>query len=280
MTPARLSESFVELRFEDPATLEEVQALLAFYEPLGFLEEEDHWTVTFGAGQWAEQGAEIAARLGERFPALRFTSRVIEQENWNRQWEESIRPVRVSERIVVAPSWNVPEAPPGGMVIVIDPKMSFGTGYHPTTRLVLRLLEKHVREGARMLDIGTGTGILAIAARKLGAAYALGIDNDEWSYDNAVENVGRNGVTGIDILYGSLETVRGSFELIAANITKNDIVRMLPDILRCGAPGARYLFSGILSADRGEIEEEFSLRGLRVLERQTEEEWIAFAAAL
>lgn len=274
------ADTFIELRFEDPALLEDIQALLAFFEPLGFLEEEEYWTVTFGSGQWREHGMEITSLLKERFPFLHFSRRVIPQENWNRQWEESIRPVRVSERILIAPSWNVPDAPPGGIVILIDPKMSFGTGYHPTTRLVLRLLEKHVQGGERMLDIGTGTGILAIAARKLGAAYALGVDNDEWSYDNAVENVGRNGATGIDIIFGSLEVAQGTFALVVANITKNDIVAMLPEILVRGGPGAVFLFSGILAADRGEIEEEFALRGLRVLERLVEEEWIAFATAL
>jgi ribosomal protein L11 methyltransferase len=275
----QLSESFVELRFEEAALIEDVQAVLTMFDPLGFLEEEEFWTATFTSGQWAEQGAEIAALLRERFPSLQFTKKVIEQENWNRLWEETIRPVRVSDRILIAPSWHVTEPPAGGMVLIIDPKMSFGTGYHATTRLVIRLLEKHVRGGERMLDIGTGTGILAIAARKLGAAYALGVDNDEWSYDNSVENVGRNGLTGVDILYGSLEAAHGTFGLIAANITKNDIVAMLPDILRFGTTDALFLFSGILAADRAEIEEEFALRGLRVRESLTEEEWIAYAAS-
>ena len=123
-------------------------------------------------------------------------SHSVAEKNWNSAWEETIRPIRVSERIVVAPTWHPFNGGPGDIVLTIDPKMSFGTGYHESTRLLLGLMERHLRIGARVLDAGTGTGILAIAALKLGAASAIAFDIDEWSFVNAVDNTRLNGVAG------------------------------------------------------------------------------------
>jgi ribosomal protein L11 methyltransferase len=116
------------------------------------------------------------------------------EENWNEQWEHSLQPIEVGKRLVVKPSWTEYAARPGAIVITIDPKMSFGTGYHESTRLTLQFLEQFVNPGSTVLDVGTGTGVLAIAAIKLGARAAVGIDIDDWSITNAKENTLLNGV--------------------------------------------------------------------------------------
>ncbi len=157
-----------------------------------------------------------------RSPLPAITISTIENIDWNAEWEKTIRPIRVGRRIVIAPSWNMYTPQPEDLVLTIDPRMSFGTGYHESTRLILRLLENTVKPGDRVLDIGTGTGVLAIAALKLGARAAVGVDIDEWSEMNARENARVNGVADrFTILKGTLADVPpGKFDLVVANIQR------------------------------------------------------------
>lgn len=222
----------------------------------------------------------IATDLSLPPPSLTLTP--VTERNWNRSWEETIRPIRVTARIVIAPTWHPFAAGPGDIVLTIDPKMSFGTGYHETTRLMLRLLERHLTPGSRVLDAGTGTGILAIAALKLGAASALGFDIDEWSYANAVENARLNGVSGLfTVRQGDLPSVTESwFDLIAANIQKNVIEEMLPGLVSRLAPSGTLLVSGLLAGDSDSILGALTGAGLALADERRDGEWIAFAGQL
>ncbi len=133
----------------------------------------------------------------------------IEQKNWNKEWEKGINVIHVSDKIVIKPTFKKYKAQPGEIVITIDPKMSFGTGEHQTTKLVLNELEKEIKGGEKVLDVGSGTAILSIAALKLGAEQAIAIDNDEWCYDNAWENAELNMVVNkIDIKTGEIKEDR------------------------------------------------------------------------
>jgi ribosomal protein L11 methyltransferase len=222
----------------------------------------------------------IATDLSLAPPSLTLTP--VTERNWNRSWEETIRPIRVTARIVIAPTWHPFTAGPGDIVLTIDPKMSFGTGYHETTRLVLGLLERHLTPGARVLDAGTGTGILAIAALKLGAASALGFDIDEWSYVNAIENARLNGVSGLfTVRQGDLPSVTESgFDLIAANIQKNVIEEMLPGLVSRLSTSGTLLVSGLLAGDRDSILAALTGGGLALVDERRDGEWIAFAGKL
>ena len=213
-------------------------------------------------------------------PAITLTP--VADQNWNQTWEETIRPIRVTERIVITPTWHHFPAGPGDIVLTIDPKMSFGTGYHESTRLMLVLLERHLTAGARVLDAGTGTGILAIAALKLGAASALGFDIDEWSYANAVENARLNGVSGLfTVRQCDLPSVTESgFDLIAANIQKNVIETMLPGLVSRLGPAGTLLVSGLLTGDRDSILASLTGAGLVIADERREGEWIACAGRL
>jgi ribosomal protein L11 methyltransferase len=245
-------------------------AVLKGYVPASLWNNETRAAVTEALGR-------CAASRGKTPPGV--TASAVEEKNWNEAWEATIRPIRVTDRIVIAPTWHPHTPRPGDIVLTIDPKMSFGTGYHETTRLMLRLMEKHLHPHDVVLDVGTGTGVLAIAALKLGAARAVGVDNDEWSFSNAKENGSLNGV---DALFtprlGELEQVpeRG-FGLVVANIQKNVIEGMLPGLVERTAPGGRLLFSGLLIADRDAMLASFAGAGLTLLEEMTENEWIAFA---
>lgn len=203
----------------------------------------------------------------------------IQEENWNEAWEKSIQPIEVGNKITIKPSWANYENTSGRIVIQIDPKMSFGTGYHETTRLTIQLLEKYISKEDAVLDVGTGTGILAIAAIKLGGNWALGIDNDEWSIDNAKENVAANNLSDkIEISDSALASLpETKYDLITANIMLNTILEMLPDIVKRIKTGGIILFSGLLLIDEKAFATGIEKYGLHIKEQLTEGEWLAFA---
>ncbi len=208
-------------------------------------------------------------------------TREIPEENWNRKWEETLRPIQVGDRLVVIPSTSGDaEAWKDRVPIYIVPKMSFGTGYHESTRLTLRLLERHLRPGWSMLDVGTGTGILAIAAMKLGASSAEGIDIDEWSIANARDNVRTNGLEGrIRISSAPLQQFPDtSFHLLAANLTLNTILEFLGEFHRVLLPSGVVLLSGLFRTDREALVRRIAERSFRVIEEMQENEWLALAA--
>lgn len=269
--------SYVAAVFPNVGDFETVQAILLPLQPLGFLEEDSGWTCYFDIGPWLTGGRErFHALMKEHFPALAWTVQEIPKQNWNKEWEDSILPIDVSRRFIIAPSWNVPRADPAKIVLVIDPKMSFGTGYHETTRLMLRLMERIDMHGTRVLDVGTGTGILAIAALKLGASSALGIDIDEWSYDNTMENAERNGVGGeLQAVHGSLETVSGIYDVILSNITRNDNIGMFPDFAGMLPAGGHLVVSGFHLSDTDDVIYAAERNGLRHTGSDSEHEWAA-----
>lgn len=204
----------------------------------------------------------------------------IRNQNWNRQWEESIQPVAVTERIIVTPSWHPLPDQEQKIVLIIDPKMSFGTGYHESTRLALRMLEQYLIAHSTVLDVGTGTGILAIAAVKLGARHAIGVDVDEWSYLNGQENVERNGlVKYVDVRHGSLDAVQErEFTMIIANITRNAIIKLLPAMLDRLQNDGILLLSGLMADDRLFMEETLQRHRCTLLSVINENEWVGIAA--
>ena len=204
----------------------------------------------------------------------------IKNQNWNRQWEESIQPIAVTDRIIITPSWHPLPEQNQKTVLIIDPKMSFGTGYHESTRLALRLLEQYLIPQTTVLDVGTGTGILAIAAVKLGARLAIGVDIDEWSYVNGKENVERNGLAQfVDIRHGSLEVVQErEFSMLIANITRTVIIELLPAMLEKLQIGGLLLLSGLMTDDRIVMEKTLQQNRCSLLSVISENEWTGIAA--
>lgn len=269
-----------------PGSLDELIGLLSLSGFEGFWEEESHLRAYIKSPLWDDirrkDLEDLVARQARRqnLPPPEISVRRVEDRNWNALWEASVQPVQVSDRIIVAPTWHPFNPAPGQLVLTIDPKMSFGTGHHETTRLMVQLIETHLREGDRMLDVGTGTGILAIAAVKLGAASATGVDNDQWSYDNARENVRLNGVEQrVTLMLGEIGDVQESgFDLIAANIQRGVIEQILPAMRKRLAPGGRILLSGLLETDGTPILSALDALGLRILDQRRDKEWLAIAA--
>ncbi len=282
---------FIELALTaDPALFDECIGVLSLQGFDGFWEDGATLRCYIGSQQWSD-GAEdhVAALLdpiarAHGVPPPTIVRSVIPEKDWNKEWEDSLTPIRATDRIVVTPSWHLARASaehPGKIILVIDPKMSFGTGYHETTRLTLLLLERHLRTGARMLDVGTGTGILAIASVKLGAASAVGVDTDGWAAANALENARANGVENqVRIVQGELASVPGTgFDVIAANIQRNVIEELLPGMIGLLNPHGMLLLSGLLAQDGVPVREAIERRGGVIREELAENEWLAFAAA-
>lgn len=198
------------------------------------------------------------------------------EENWNAVWEESIQP-QIIGSFYVRPTWSVEQPPEGKTVLEIDPKMSFGTGYHATTRLMLRQLDHVNCEGKRVLDAGTGTGILAIVACKRGASRVIGFDFDPLCERNANENALINDVgSRLEIRLGGFEQVDDEdlFDLILANINRNVILEFLGDMIKKLTPDGILSLSGLLNTDEGRMREELEKYPVQITGLEKEEEWI------
>ncbi len=201
-------------------------------------------------GAAAEHGGEVAE---------------VPDEDWGEGWKKHFQPLDVG-RVRVRPSWIADPVPPGSVEVVLDPGMAFGTGTHPTTSLCLAALSDLLaaRPGASVLDVGTGSGILAIAARKLGARRVAANDDDPKAIEVARENAAANGVA-LELVLAPDE-IPGTFDLVVANILANTLVELAPAIAAKVAPGGVVLLSGILGPQEDEVRRAYVARGLAPLE--------------
>jgi ribosomal protein L11 methyltransferase len=217
---------------------------------------------------WVPDGADVEFELGS-----------VEEQNWNAEFESSLQPVRLTENLVITQSWNpVTPSGPDDLVVTIDPKMSFGTGHHESTRLIARLMTGIDFHGKRVLDIGTGTGVLAIIAARYGAAHVVAIDNNEWAVENTRENIAMNDAPDIIVMPGELADVaENDFDIILANIHRNIIIELLPEMVRRlrRSDDARILTSGVLIADYESLAAAAAEVGLYAAREERENEWVA-----
>jgi len=201
----------------------------------------------------------------------------VENKNWNEIWEKSREVIRISDKIVIKPTFKEYIPQTNELVLTIDPKMSFGTGEHQTTQLVLNLLERYVKPGMKVLDVGSGTGVLAITAVKLGAASAVAVDNDGWCYENCKENAELNNVSNsIKIITGDIKNVdEKGFDLVLANIQKNILLEILDDLKMKIKENGILILSGLLLKDEEEIMISYSDSGFTFEEESVKDDWIS-----
>lgn len=211
------------------------------------------------------------AALASAEVEARVMARDVAEEDWAESWKEHFHVERFGERIVVAPSWRRHEPEPGDVVVTLDPGMAFGTGQHETTRMCLEALERVVRPGGRVLDVGCGSGILAIAAARLGAREVLAVDVDADCVRVTEENARRNGVDGIvRVRRGSLgdawpfDQPSAGFGVVVANIIARVIVDLAPNLVGALADGGRLIVSGVIGEREREVVEALTAAGLRI----------------
>jgi len=243
-------------------------ALLDDYQPAAIDPAEDggHWRVFFRS---ANQRDAAFAALGA-IPQVRASAVEVPDEDWARRTQEGLRAIEAG-RLIVAPPWDIPRG--GKAVIIIEPSTGFGTGHHATTRLCLRALRRLELRGARVVDIGTGSGVLALAAWKLGAADVVAIDNDPDALDNARDNIARNGAgASIDIIRDDLASLRiQRADIVLANLTGAVLVRFASELRGLAVEGGYLILSGFSPDDIPVILRAFA--GLALVVQQFEGEW-------
>jgi ribosomal protein L11 methyltransferase len=198
------------------------------------------------------EGDEIENELNIIFKQhnLKYSKSIIKEENWNAIWESNFEPVRIDSFVGIRAHFHPVFDPPVQFEIQITPKMSFGTGHHGTTYTVMQMMSEMDFKGKTVFDFGTGTGILAILAEKLGAMKVLAVDNDDWCIENAKENIQNNQSKGIKIQKVTTAAQEEQFDIILANVNRHIIEANMMGLSRAGKPGAQLVLSGLLIEDQ------------------------------
>lgn len=223
---------------------------------------------------------EVGVRLVSILQPLgELQERVLKEDEWEWAWKSHFTLLRVGRRLVLKASWQEYTQQPGEVVVELDPGMAFGTGHHPTTWMCLEQIDKRVAEGMRVLDLGTGSGILSLAAIKLGAGSVVALDSDKVAVGVARANFRANGLgRRAKAIHGTIphaQVVPGSFDLVVANVTAKVIVEKAQPLLDSLAPGGVLVVSGILQERLGEVEAALTQMDSVRLERQLDGDWVA-----
>jgi len=254
----------------EPAVQELLVAELAELGFDGFEESADCLKAYIPEGELQENELNI---LLSKY-SVKYSKSIINKQNWNQLWESNFEPVQVDDFVGIRADFHPPFT---GVVheIVITPKMSFGTGHHATTWQVMKLMQELDFSGKTVFDFGTGTGILAILAEKLGAKEVMAVDNDDWCIENTSENILVNGCKHIDIQKVDSLILNQQFDIILANINRNIILDNIEELVKATVPGGQVLLSGLLVSDEADIREACVALGL--VHRKTVERngWIA-----
>jgi ribosomal protein L11 methyltransferase len=234
--------------------------------------------------------------LGQIYPLPEPVFRELAEEDWAEAWKQQYHRLRVGQRTVIVPAWEEYAAAAGEVVIRLEPGMAFGTGLHPTTRLCLEAIERHLATDATVLDVGTGSGVLAIAAAKQGARSVLALDADRAAVTVARENVQQNGVAasvtvrhgslpGGDVvprhfvMDGTLELLEsGHYDLVVVNILAPVIIGLAPALAARLAPAGRLIVAGLIDSQEEDVEAALREQGLHVTECTQEKDWVALVA--
>ncbi|NOZ06501.1 MAG: 50S ribosomal protein L11 methyltransferase [Chloroflexi bacterium] len=219
--------------------------------------------------------------LSQLYPLPNPGFRVVDHEDWANAWKKHYGVQRIGHRLVVVPSWQKTNVVSGDIVIRVDPGQAFGTGLHPSTRLCLLQLERLVRRPAQVLDVGTGSGILAIAAAKLGAGAVTALDTDSVAVSAAQENAKINSVEHrVHVLQGTIGDVpeQPPWDIIVVNILAEVIVEMMPALVERLSPQGRLILSGIIMERETLVQTSLQQCGLRVVSRDLLRDWVALVA--
>ena len=239
---------------------------------------DEYWRIYFAQSLSIQQQQLLLEKLKKLNPSaigkqLFFSTHP--QQDWNAEWKKHCRPLQVTSRIWVAPPWELPQLKKGEMQLIIDPQMAFGTGSHETTQLMIRAMEKYLSANQRVLDAGTGSGILSILAKKLGAAEVFAFDIEPEAIDNARHNATMNQERQINFRHGDFAVVPPTeYDVILANINRNVLLHLLPGFRKVLRDDGLLILSGIMVNDESPLL-QVAAGWLEQLEKYEKNEWIA-----
>ncbi len=203
-----------------------------------------------------------------------YTFKEIAKQNWNEEWEKNFQPIEIANDIYVRADFHAPPQHPFRHEIIITPKMSFGTGHHETTSMVMEHQLSINHSGKKVLDVGTGTGILAILAEKLGANHVSAFDIDEWSVENTLENLQLNHTSKISVRLGTIENEQSDlFDIVLANINRNILLQQIPEYYNFMQLGAVLVISGFYESDIADIQSLAESVGLKKVAQLSKNQW-------
>ncbi len=206
--------------------------------------------------------------------AISYTLNAIAKQNWNEEWEKNFQPIAIAQDIYVRADFHSPPQDVFQHEIIITPKMSFGTGHHETTSMVMEHQLNIDHRNKKVLDVGTGTGILAILAEKLGANYISAFDIDEWSVENTIENLELNHCSKVKVRLGTIENEpEDLFDIVLANINRNILLQQIPDYFKFMNVGAQLIISGFYESDISDIQSLAASVGLKKVAQLSKNQW-------
>ncbi len=271
--------NYLEFQFEISPLQPGSEILIAELGDAGFesfVENEDGITAYIQSEEYTEGMLEDIQILNSDEFEISFTSKEIEQVNWNSEWEKNFNPIVVADKCSVRAPFH--EKPDTEYDIVIEPKMSFGTGHHATTHMMLQHILNNEWAGKSVLDMGCGTGVLAILAEMKGATSLDAIDIDNWCYLNTLENVERNNCRNISVYEGTAELLEGKqYDVVIANINRNILVEDIPTYSKCLSSGGKLFLSGFYTEDIPVIEEVCNRNGLKFENKLVKDNWAALS---
>jgi ribosomal protein L11 methyltransferase len=267
---------YIQLTFH-PVTTQQSEQLIAELNEIGFagFEEAEELLKAFIPAADFDEGKVNGVTSSNRLP---YRKSIVKAANWNQVWESNFEPVIVDDFVAVRAGFHKPVTSVAHE-IVITPKMSFGTGHHATTFMMMQQMRNIPFTGKSVFDFGTGTGVLAILAATLGAKEVLAIDNDEWSIKNAKENIDNNKAVQVRLTKANNAAGLGRFDIILANINKNVILANLKALAGQLVPGGVLLLSGLLVTDEPDIRSALQGYGLNVTSRQEKHNWLCLSVS-
>ena len=221
----------------------------------------------------------LSERLNAEGIRNTISTAVCKNEDWQNKWKENYHPIEIGERLAICPTWITDYNPNGRQILYMDPGLAFGTGSHDTTRLCLETLEKHIKGGETLLDLGCGSGILALAALKLGAKSAVGVDIDPLAAKTAAENGKVNAFTppAFSVFCGDMtEQIRDKFDVVTANIVADVLILFLKNARQFMKPNGIFIISGIIDTREEDILNSIKENHFTIKERHESKEWRCF----
>lgn len=275
--------SYIALLFDAGTNADLLEGFFLVHSTLSGIEEKNNGMLALylPSEEWTPTLQKTFADFTTKNPGIQFLgAEEILERNWNAEWEATVRAERVTPELIIAPSWRVEEVHTmaSKYFLIIDPKMSFGTGHHETTRLCLQAIESLDVPGKHVLDLGTGTGVLAMYTLLRGVKHVIGIDTDHWSIENATENRTLNTISPdrFELRLGTLASAVASmerFDILLANLHRNLLIEHAEAIRQHSSPGASIILSGILMYDAQDVREAYEANGFCFVQELRENEW-------